>query len=185
MKNLLIAFTLLFAAAPSKAQSQDPWTAYMNPSSVHELLAQFTGDFKMEIAMSMGADQAPTKMTVSASHKLLLGGRFLEIKQQSEMMGMDYQAITTIGFNNADQKMALTTITNMGTATLSLYGDWNEKTRSANLFGQLTNPVSKAVINVRQKVTFIDNHTIRIESYDQEADKPEMKTVEYTFTRMQ
>ncbi|HXS57710.1 MAG TPA: DUF1579 family protein, partial [Hanamia sp.] len=97
---------------------------------------------------------------------------------------MAYNAITTAGFNNTDKKFALTTITNMGTGTLSLSGDWDHTTKTANLFGQLTNPVSKEVINVRQTVSFIDGNCILIESFDQEGNKPEKKTVQYKFTRI-
>lgn len=98
-------------------------------------------------------------------------------------MGMDYKSIITIGFNNTDKQMAMTTITNMGTGTLSLFGNWDEKSRSANLFGQLTNPVTKNTINVKQVITFIDNNIIIIESYDKEGDKPEKEAVEYKLVR--
>ena len=96
---------------------------------------------------------------------------------------MDYQSIITLGFNNTDKQFALTTITNMGTGTLSLFGEWDEKSKSATLFGELTNPVTKNIINVKQVVTFVDNNTILIESYDKEDDKPEKKTVQYKLIR--
>jgi hypothetical protein len=120
---------------------------------------------------------------LSHVHTMLLGGRFLEMNQQGVMMGMDYQSIMTLGFNNTDKTMALTTITNMGTGTLSLFGTWDEQTKRANLFGQLTNPVTKGVISVRQTVTFVDSDTILIESYDTEGDLSEKKTVTYRLFR--
>jgi hypothetical protein len=63
---------------------------------------------------------------------MLLGGRFLEMEQKGEMMGMDYQSIITMGFNNTNKKFALTTITNMGTGILSLVGDWDNTSKTAN-----------------------------------------------------
>ena len=109
----------------------------------------------------------------------------MEMKQHGIMMGMDYQSTMTLGYNNTDKKMTLTTITNMGTGTLFLTGEWNEATKSGNLFGQLTNPVSKEIIHVRQTITFIDDNTILIESYDTEGEHPEKKTVEYRLIRNQ
>jgi hypothetical protein len=97
----------------------------------------------MEITMSMGAGKEPSIIAVNSEHNMLLGGRFMEMKQHGNMMGMDYQSIMTIGFNNTDKRMALTTITNMGTGTLSLFGEWNKESKSASLFGKLTNPVTK------------------------------------------
>lgn len=165
------------------AQNQDPWSEYMTPSSIHKLFDKYEGSFKMEISMSMGEEKKPSIVTVASEHIMLLGGRFLEMKQKGTMMGMDYQSILTMGFNNTDKKFALTTITNMGTGTLSLFGEWNEKSKSATLFGELTNPVTKNIINVKQIVSFIDNDTILIESFDKEGDKPEKKTVEYKLIR--
>lgn len=166
------------------AQTQDPWTEYMTPSEVHSLLAGYTGSFKMEITMPAGEGKEPVVININSEHSMLLGGRFLEMKQQGNMMGMDYQSIMTIGFNTIDKKMALTTITNMGTGTLSLFGNWDNKTRTADLSGQLMNPVSREIINVRQTIAFIDKTTILIESFDQEGNKPEKKTVQYKLTKI-
>ena len=92
MKNLLLILTLLFNCTNLNAQDKDPWGEYMTPSNVHTLLAQYTGSFKMEITMSMGEGKEPTIITVNSEHIMLLGGRFLEMKQKGTMMGMDYQS---------------------------------------------------------------------------------------------
>jgi hypothetical protein len=115
----------------ANAQNSNPWGAYMTPSEIHTFFAQYTGSFKMEITMNTGKET--TLIKVNSEHVMLLGGRFLEMKQQGDMMGMDYQAITTLGVNNTDKKFSLTTITNMGTGTLSLFGNWDDKTQSATL----------------------------------------------------
>ncbi len=183
MKNLLFLTALFFSSTFLHAQDSNPWTVYMTPSEVHQRLSQYTGNFTMEIAMSIETGKEPTIIVVNSEHKMLLGGRFLEMKQQGVMMGMDYQSIMTIGFNNIDRQMSLTTITNMGTGTLSLIGEWEEQTKTANLFGQLTNPLTKDIIKVRQTLTFVDDNTILIESYDTEADQPEKKTIQYKLIR--
>ncbi len=183
MKKIFLLFTLACSFNIMNAQNQDPWTEYMTPSNIHTLLSQYTGSFNMEIKMSMGEGKEPSVITVNSEHIMLLGGRFLEMKQKGNMMGMDYESIITLGFNNTNKHMAMTTITNMGTGTLSLFGTWDEKSKSANLFGELTNPVSKNTISVKQVITFVDANTILIESYDKEGDKPEKKTVEYKLVR--
>ncbi len=183
MKKILLILTLIFNFTFMSAQNQDPWAEYMTPSSVHTLLAEYVGDFKMEITLSMGEGKEPSIVNVKSEHRMLLGDRFLEMKQKGTMMGMDYQSIMTIGFNNTDKKFALTSITNMGTGTLSLFGEWDEKSKSASLIGELTNPVSKNTITVKQIVSFVDKDTILIESFDKEGDNPEKKTVEYKLIR--
>ena len=184
MKNVFILILLNFNWTNITAQTNDPWAEYMTPSDVHSVFGQYAGSFKMEITMSMSEGKEPVIITMDSENTLLLGGRFLEMKQQGNMMGMAYNAITTAGFNNTDKKFALTTITNMGTGTLSLSGDWDHTTKTANLFGQLTNPVSKEIINVRQTVSFIEGNCILIESFDREGNMPEKKTVQYKFIRI-
>lgn len=183
MKYFYLTLLVLLMTTAAKAQKHDPWAEYMTPSNVHTLFKQYEGNFTMDISMSMGDGKEPSIVTVNSEHNMLLGGRFLEMKQHGNMMGMDYQSIITLGFNNTDKKFALTTITNMGTGTLSLFGDWNDKSKSATLSGSLTNPVSKNTITVKQVVTFVDNDTILIESYDKEGDNPEKKTVQYKLSR--
>ncbi len=182
MKSSLLLLLMLNTAIVG-AQNSDPWSAYMTPSDIHTFMAGYAGDFKMEISMSMGEAIAPVVVTVDSEHSMLLGGRFLEMKQKGVMAGMDYQAISTLGYNNSSNKFSLTTITNMGTGILSMKGNWDEESKSATLYGQMTNPVSKDIIDVRQVLTFVDGDTILIESFDKEGDTPEVKTVVYTLTR--
>lgn len=176
-KAVFILF--LFQSFIMNAQEKDPWTVYMTPSAIHELLSKYEGEFQMEIEMT-GLKEP---VIMNSSHKMILGGRFLELKQKGKMMGMDYESIYTIGYNTIDHTFSMTTITNMGTGTLALQGEWDEGTKTATLYGQLTNPVSKQTINVKQTVTFLDDNTLLIESFDKEGDNPEKKTVQYKFVR--
>ncbi|NVJ45796.1 MAG: DUF1579 family protein [Cytophagia bacterium] len=180
MIKKLTLILLIIQSFTMNAQEKDPWSVYMTPTSIHELFSKYEGEFQMEIEMN-GLNEP---VLISSSHKMILGGRFLELKQKGKMMGMDYESIYTIGYNTIDSTISMTTITNMGTGTLALQGEWNENTKTATLYGKLTNPVSKQSINVRQTLEFIDDNTIIIQSFDQEEDKPEKKTVEYKFVRL-
>lgn len=180
MIKKVILLILLIQSFNMKAQSNDPWALYMTPSSIHELLSKYEGEFQMTIEMN-GLNEP---VLINSSHKMILGGRFLELKQKGKMMGMDYESIYTIGYNTIDSTFSMTTITNMGTGTLALQGEWSQEKVKATLHGKVTNPVSKQTINVRQTLEFIEGNTIHIQSFDQEGDKPEKKTVEYRFVRI-
>jgi hypothetical protein len=183
MKKRYFFIALIFSFTFLNAQNPDPWVEYMTPSEIHALFAEYTGSFTMEISMSMGEGQEPAIVNVQSEHTMLLGGRYLEMKQHGTMVGMDYQSIITLGFNNTDKKFALTALTNMGTGILSLLGNWDESTKTATLYGQLTHPVTKNTLNIRQTVSFIDSNTILIENYDRAEDKPEKKTMQYKLIR--
>lgn len=166
-----------------QAQKQDPWTEYMMPSAVHEMLGNYTGNFTLEITMWMSANQEPQVVNVQSTNRMILGGRFLEMTQKGKMAGMDYHALTTIGYNNSNKHIALTTVTNLGTGILSLTGTWDEKTKLGNLTGTLTNPVTKKPIQVRQAVSFSNKNTFLFENYDQEEGAKERKSIQYRFIR--
>ncbi|MGK6352181.1 DUF1579 family protein [Parapedobacter sp. DT-150] len=184
MKKPIISLILLLASITLHAQEMDAWTRYMMPSDTHQLLSIYKGDFDMEITMWMDEGQEPMVVKVISVHDTILGGRFLEMKQSGNMMGMDYHSVMTLGFNNTDEQFVMTTLTNMGTGILSLAGPWNPESRTATLIGQLTNPVSKNPIHVRQQVTFVDNDTILIQNVDREGNGAEKKSIQYKLTRM-
>jgi hypothetical protein len=179
----LLIFSFLNSQQLAAQQNMDPWTEYMTPTDIHTLMGQFTGEFDMEITMSSGEGKPPIVIKIPSTHQMILGGRFLELKQKGDMMGMAYESIMTLGFNTIDKKMALTTITNMGTGTLALFGNYDATNKKATLYGSLTNPVSKQNIQIKQIINFVDDDTLVIESYDTEGEKAEKKTVVYTFGR--
>lgn len=115
---------------------------------------------------------------------MILGGRFLEMTQMGDMMGMSYQAISTMGFNNTDKNFNLTTITNMGTGTLYVTGPHDPLTNTAELRGILSNPVNEQMIEVRQVFHFLNEDQMMIENFDKEEGSEERKTIEYKFTRI-
>lgn len=85
---------------------------------MHKVMGDYVGEFNMEISMWMTEGKPPQIISVNSSHKMILGNRFLEMTQTGNMMGMDYQSLSTIGYNTINKQFSLTTLTNMGTGTL-------------------------------------------------------------------
>lgn len=183
MKLLLFTLFCLSMTTTTKAQNNDAWTEYMTPNEVHKLLGDYMGEFNLEISMWMKEGSDPTIVHVSSFHTMILGDRFLEITQVGAMMGTEYQSITTLGFNTTNKTFSLFTLTSMGTGTLYLNGTWDSEKRTANLTGQMTNPMDGKTISVRQQITFIDENQLLIENFDTYVGGKEKKTVQYKFTR--
>jgi hypothetical protein len=186
MKSLIISFIASIACTLGYSQTTtpaiDPWTDYMTPGNAHKILATYTGEWNWEITMWMDDSGKPQTVNITSGNQMTLGGRFLEMSQSGDMMGMRYDAKTIIGFNNASKKMELVMYTNLGTGTLYLTGDLDEKSKIANLAGYIVNPMDGTPITVRQVVKFPDNNTIIIENYDRIGDK-EKKSIQYKLTR--
>mgnify|MGYP005814731275 CR=1 FL=1 len=183
MIKYLIGFSLIIFSIHISAQETDPWSVYITPSEVHQQLSKYVGDFEMEMTMWMNPGTEPMMVKVNSKHETILGGRFLEMTQSGNMMGMDYASVMTLGFNNTSKTFMLTTLTNMGTGILSLEGGWEKDKQIAVLKGQMTDPVNNGVINITQKITFIDDNTLLIENFDQSGDTPEQKSIQYKLIR--
>lgn len=183
LKSLLLSLLLVMRASTMYAQATDPWTEYMMPSPVHDTLARYTGKYELTITMWMDTEQPPTVVKALAVCDTVLGGRFLEIRQTGNLMGFAYQSLTTMGFNTAAKKLQVTGITNMGTGILTLAGNWNGNGVS-DVSGQLTNPVTKTDIQVRQLIRFSNNDAISIVNYDKEGEGPEKRTLQYEMKKL-
>ena len=183
MKNILIFFLILSSSLFS--QENDPWSEYMIPGKMHELLAIYEGSFRVEISMWMDESNTPALVTVNAENKMILGRRFLEMKQSGPMMDYNYEAMTTLGFNTISGEFSLSALNNMGTGSLFLEGSaWEPASKTAILKGEMINPVNKQTIHVRQVIRFTDENTLLIENYDRKDGGQERKTIQYLFTRI-
>ncbi len=183
MKNLIITAIILLIFTRTYAQKTDPWTEYMNPNEIHKMLVEYIGEFEMKISMWMGDGKAPTVVNVKCVNKMILGDRFLELTQTGNMMGMDYQSVTTIGYNTINKLVNLTSITNMGTGTLYLTGSLDTKNRIAILDGKMINPIDRKTILVKQKLTFTDKNNLLIENFDTYEGMESKKSIDYKLTR--
>lgn len=180
----LLTSTFAFIIISLHAQDIDPWTNYMMPGDIHKNLEKYIGNFEMEISMNMMEGVDPVIIKVYSIHKMILDGRFLEMTQTGDMMGMPYHSITTLGYNNSDKNFNLSTITNMGTGVLYISGPQDQQTKSAQLTGKLSNPVNGQIIEIRQVIHFIDVDNLLIENFDKEGDAEEKKTITYRFSRI-
>lgn len=80
-------FSLLNYHHVAAQQNMDPWTAYMTPTDIHDKMGQYAGEFLMEITMSRGEGNPTMIISIPSTNQMILGGRFLELKQKGDMMG--------------------------------------------------------------------------------------------------
>lgn len=177
-------FCFIFFLSGAAYCQNDPWAAYMMPSEAHKLLESYTGDFTLEMIMKMDPDQDAVRVTIPCKNTMRFGGRFLHISQKGDMMGMPFEAVTMIGYNNASGQFELTSYSTMGTGTASVAGPWTEKNKVAEMKGTMIDPVDHTPIHIRQVVSFSKDQ-IRIDSYDKTSNQDEMLTISYIITRDQ
>ena len=172
----------------SKVQAQDQaagmkaWQDYMTPGDVHKMLAQSDGDWNEEVTFWMQPGAAPMTNKSIAHNEMIMSGRYQQSKHTGDMMGMPYEGMSILGYDNAKKIFISTWIDNMGTGVMTLEGVWNDKTKTINFKGKEVDPMNGKDIEVRETFQLIDNDNQQLEMFSVINGK-ESKTMKIHFTR--
>lgn len=158
------------------------WEAYMTPGDVHKMLAKADGVWTGDITMWMSPDAPPQKTVSTSVNKMILGGRYQESKHTGNMMGMPFEGMSTVGYDNATKKFVSTWIDNMGTGIMNMEGTWDDATKTISLKGKMVDPMSGKEKEVRETMKFIDDNNQYMEMFDNAGGK-EYKSMEIKYTR--
>lgn len=184
--SMLISAILIFTAfgkiySQTEAE-QKAWTEYMTPGLVHEMFSKQNGEWKSEVTMWMDPTAAPMKMESIATNKMILGGRYQYSTHTGTMMGMPFEGIMILGYDNAKKMIVSSWIDNMGTGIMNMSGTWDEASKSATLYGTQTDPMTGKDIKVREVFKVIDQNTQSMEMF-MEKEGTEMKSMEIMYFR--
>lgn len=159
------------------------WQEYSTPSDVHKMIASWDGVWTTETTMWMDPKAPPSKSMAVATNRMVMDGRYQETTYKGEFMGMPFNGKGTLAYDNARKVFNSTWIDNMGTGMMFLEGTWDEATKTINLKGKSTDPMTKASMDVRETFTIVDANTQRMEMFSNGMDGKEFKTMEIVFKR--
>lgn len=187
MKKLTFILAALLMLAAGGARAQDDammkaWMAYMTPGDVHKMMAKDNGTWNAEITMWMAPDAPPTKSTGTTENKMIMGGRYQQSTHKATMMGMPFEGMGIMGYDNAKKIFVSSWIDNFGTGIMNMEGTWDNATKSITLTGKGVDPTTGKDINFREVMKFIDDKNQLFEMYCDNSGK-EMKTMEIKYTR--
>jgi hypothetical protein len=99
-------------------------------------------------------------------------------------MGMPFEGIATVGYDNAKKVFVSTWIDNMGTGLMKTSGPWDEATKTMTLTGTQTDPARGKDCHVREVFKVVDDNTQLMEMYGPDPmTGKEYKMMEIKFTR--
>jgi hypothetical protein len=104
-------------SAEEKAQ-MDAWMKFATPAEGHRPLADMVGTWDAEVTSWMAPGQPPTKSKGTSENRLVLGGRWVESRFTSEMMGQPFEGLGYTGYDNHKKKYMGTWMDNMSTAVM-------------------------------------------------------------------
>ncbi len=163
---------------------QKAWEEYSMVGEPHKILATDVGTWTEDLTFWMSPDDKnPQKHTAVAEIKMILGGRYQEQRHKGKMMGMDFEGISTMAYNNASGEYTSTWIDNMGTGMMIASGKYDEASKTIKLSGEMVDPMTKKNKKFREVMTMVDADTRKMESYDTAPDGTEFKSMEIVMKR--
>ncbi len=189
MKHLTLTLCAVFItaiysnmAAQSEAEMK-AWMDYMTPGDVHKMLAKSDGEWNEDISMWMSPGGPLQKSTATCTNKMIMGGRYQISNHSGNMMGMPFEGMSTVAYDNAKKAFITTWVDNMGTGIMVLEGTWDDKTKTLNLKGKQTDPTNGKEMMVRETFQIIDDDKQKMEMFMTPAGSKEYKSMEIVLTR--
>lgn len=168
----------LESAATAKA-----WEDFMTPGDMHKWMAGHVGTWDADISSWMGGPE-PTKSKATEVVKMKVNGLYQVSEMSATMMGMPFQGQATLAYDNAKKLFVMTWIDNFGSGIMMMTGQYDAATKTLNLKGTQTDPVTGKDMNVRQEQKFIDDDNYVTTMYGDGPDGKEAKFMEGTFKRI-
>ena len=159
------------------------WKDYMTRGDVHKMIAATDGEWSEKVLMWMDPNTStPTETATTTTNEMIPGGRYQLSKTKGTMMGMPFEEMSLLSYDNIKKKFTSTWVDNFGTGTRTLEGDWNDATKSIELKGKTFDPTTGKDISMRQNIKFIDNDHREMQMFDSK-NGTEKKTMEIKMTR--
>ena len=154
-------------AKPDSATAMKNWQTYMTPSDVHKMISSWSGTWTGEVTMWHAPGMPPEKSTSTTQNKMVMGGRYQVSNHKGNMMGMPFEGMSTVAYDNAKKVFINTWIDNMGSGMMVMEGPWDEASKTLTLKGKGVDPTTGNGKEIEMRETFkiIDDNTQMMESW--------------------
>jgi Protein of unknown function (DUF1579) len=174
--------TAMQVTAQTEADMMKAWQNFMTPGDMHKWMAKHTGTWEAEVKQWVNGPE-PTIAKATDVVAMSMNGLYQTANFTSTMMGMPMMGQSTLAYDNAKKMFVLTWIDNMGSGIVWMTGSYDEKTKTLNLKGRQTDPVTGKDTDIRQENIYIDDDNYTMKMFGAGPDGKEMKFMEGTFKR--
>lgn len=161
---------------------QKAWEAYMTPGDPHKMMADEVGTWTNDMTFWHEPDGKPTKSVYTSEVKMLMGGRYQQSSFKGDMMGMQFEGLGTLAYDNSTKEYTSTWIDNVGTGMMVMKGKMEPGSNVIELKGEMVDPVYNKVRPCREVYTIVDENTRKMEMYCTKSGK-EFKSMEILMKR--
>jgi hypothetical protein len=155
---------------------------FATPGKMHEWLASFNGTWNAEVIGFMDPTK-PDTSKATQTYSMTLNGLYQDATLSGNMMGMPFEGRSMTGFDNSKKIFVSTWVDNLGSGIIYMTGTYDETTKTLNLKGSQTNPVTGKDSGIREVMRITDANNYILEMYGEGYDGKEAKFMEAKFSR--
>jgi hypothetical protein len=150
----------------------------------HKMMAKSAGTWAADVTWWPGIGAPEGKSKGTSVNTMILGGHYLQSKFSGDMMGMPFEGISTMAYDNTAKEYVSTWIENMSTSMMIMKGTMDNATNTINLTGKQKNPANGIECTLREVFKIVDDNNQVMEMYgpDRQTGK-EYKMMEIKYTR--
>lgn len=161
------------------------WQAYATPGEMQKMMASWNGTWNGKVLLWHKAGMAPDSSKATSVNKMIMGGRYQISNFTGNMMGMPFEGMSKMAYDNAKKVFISTWIDNMGTGISTMEGTWDAATKTMTMTGKMVDPErgdGRETV-ARQVFRVIDDIHHVMEMYGPGDDGKEFKWMEINFTK--
>lgn len=169
--------------SPEEKAMMDAMMKAATPGANHQMLASIAGDWTFKNRMWMNPAAPPSESTGTVKYTTLFDGRYVQGEYRGDMMGMPFEGLGLMGYDNTSGQFQATWIDNMGTMIMYMTGQYDAAAKTLTYSGQMDDPVKPGTkVKVREVVRLVSPDSHVMEWYETRNGK-ETKTMEITYSR--
>jgi len=155
----------------------------MSPGEHHEHMKKLAGSFDYTIKMWMDPSMPAQESTGKRTSEYLLGGRYLQEKITGSFMGMPFEGISLMAYDNLAKEYVSTWIDNMGTGIMVSHGQCDGKGTTWTMTGESIDPATGKKVTMKSVTKLVDANTVTMEMSSPGPDGKDVKMIEMTMKR--
>jgi hypothetical protein len=168
---------------PTREQLQEMMEIW-GPGENHKPLDFFVGKWDTVTKMYMGGPGSQAmESTGTTEVKWVLGKRYIQETHKGELMGMPYEGLGMIGYDNAKNLYVGSWYSNMSTEVLTYKGARDPSGKKFTYYGEMDEPMIKVFgRTVKYVTTILSDDQYRLDVIDLHAGD-DYKVIEIVYTR--
>jgi hypothetical protein len=166
---------------PSAADMQAMMAA-MQPGPHHKALQGFAGDWNVVVKTWMAPGTEPSITKGTSHNAMIYDGRYLKKELTGEMMGMPFQGMGLVGYDNVKKEYRSLWIDSMSTALMISTGSCSDDGKTWTYTGEMPG-MDGSMQKVREVVKVVSDAQHVFSMYMSGPDGKEMQWAEITYNR--